>query len=375
MKWLGTKLKDLIDSKSVTQSGLAQGVGVTRQTVVDWIKGQVPKGSHLLGISRILDVEPSAFFEDEPSPVQVAPRFRKRRTAKITAEVEGIAQGLALEYAGILEAKAMPVLEHIVRRIDDDAAVQLASCMRQLAGLRGSHDPMGYQDVFYLMQELGICVIFRKFPDDLKDYAFYTVINGQRVVFVNSATNLLDLIFPMLHEAVHALIDPAASSRCSADKEDSFCDKVAGMAQYPDGYVDDVCAAIKGRTAAVKVNMLKDFAVRNHHVVYGIVRRIEERHGKLKLSRNSVHGADGNLRQQSPQTLYDALFGDEAEGYVRALQTLTPIWFGIVAGSLDAMTIRKLADVLGLESVLDAKEVREEIERMTTGEELHACSV
>jgi hypothetical protein len=60
---------------------------------------------------------------------------------------------------------------------------------------------------------------------------------------------------------------------------------------------------------------------------------------------------------------------------VQTLRNLTPIWFGIVAGSLDAMTTRKLADVLDLESVLDAREVKEEIERMTAVEELHACSV
>jgi len=309
-----------------------------------------------------------------PSPVQVVPRFRRRRNAKETEAVHTAALTLAAEYTALLEPRDMPVLQRVVRRADDEAASQLAAQMRGLAGLGDSRSPADYTHAFRLMEALGLCVVFRSFPAALKDYAFYTVVNGQRVVFVNADTNLLDVIFPMLHEAVHAVWDPEDAKPRSAKEEDDFCDKVAGLVQYPDGYVDDVFAAIKGRPASVQVQTLKDFAARNHHVVYGVVRRIEVRHGKLRLEARGIHGADGNLRNQFPASLSDALMSDGPGGYVDALRRLSPIWFRVVLHHLEGITLRKLADVLGLESVLDAKEVREELARVREGQ-VDACPV
>ena len=62
---------------------------------------------------------------------------------------------------------------------------------------------MDYGDAFHLLDQLGITTIFRFFPERVKDYAFYTRIHDHRVVFVNNSTNVLDLIFPVLHEAVN----------------------------------------------------------------------------------------------------------------------------------------------------------------------------
>lgn len=374
MEWQGNILKERLAGAGITQAALAEAAGVSRQTVVDWIKGQVPKGSHLLVICDTLDIDPAVLFVEGPSPVQVAPRFRKRRNAKETEAVHTAALALATEYAPLLEPRDMPVLRWVVRRTDDEAARQLAAQMRGLVGLGDSRSPVDYTHAFRLMEALGLCVIFRSFTADLKDYAFYTVVNGQRVVFVNAGTNLLDLIFPMLHEAAHAVLEPDAEGKRSAKEEDDFCDKVAGWVQYPSGYVDDVFAAVKGRPAGVQVLTLKDFAARNHHVVYGVVRRIEERHGKLGLESRAIHGADGKLRLQFPHSLMDALMSDGPAGYVDALRRLSPVWFRVLLHHLDGLTLRRLAEVLGVASVLDAKEVREELERVRE-EQVHACPV
>lgn len=368
MEWQGSKLKERLNVAGLTQAALAAKAGVTRQTVVDWINGQVPKGSHLLVICDALDIGPDDLFTEGPSPVQVAPRFRKRRNAKETDAVSKAATDLAQEYAVLLAPGDMPVLQRVVRRIDEGAAVELARQMRELAGLGDARSPVDYQHAFRLMGALGICVVFRKFPTDLKDYAFYTVVNGQRVVFVNASTNLLDLIFPMLHEAVHAVVDLEGAGCRSATEEDAFCDKVAGLVQYPDGYVDDVFAAITGRPAGAQVQMLKEFAIRHSHVVYGVVRRIEERHGKVGVEARGVHGADGNLRNRFPASLSDALMSDGPVGYVDALRCLSPIWFRVLLRHVDSLSLRKLSEAMGIESVLDAKEVREELRRVREGE-------
>jgi transcriptional regulator with XRE-family HTH domain len=359
MIWLGDRFKEALRQTGISQAELARRLDVSRQTVVDWTKGQVPKGTHLLGILELLDVDVGLLFAEGPSPVQVAPKFRTRRNAKTTKAVQDAARKLASDYAGLLAPRDMPVLEQIVRRTDEGAAEKLAMRMRELSGLDATREPMDYPQVFRLMAALGICVILRPFPKVLKNYAFYTVINSQRVVFVNSHTNVLDVIFPMLHETVHALRDAEDVARHSDEEEDEFCDRVAGLVQFPDGYVDDVYSALKGRTDGVRIILLKEYATRNHHAVYGLSRRIQERHGQQRLGAKSVHGADGNLRKDFPSTLSDKLLANGAEGFVNALRHLCPIWYRIVLSNVERLTTRKLAEVLGLESALDAKEVRD----------------
>lgn len=79
--------------------------------------------------------------------------------------------------------------------------------LRQLTTPESPKRPLDYQHVFRLMDRLGICVVFRSFPEGLKDYAFYVRISTHRVICVNKRTNVLDLIHPLLHEVVHAVRD------------------------------------------------------------------------------------------------------------------------------------------------------------------------
>lgn len=356
MKWLGYKFKELLGEAAITQTALAEELGVTRQTVVDWIKGQVPKGTHLVGIVNLLKIDVDLLFEAEPSPVQVAPLHRVRRTAKVTDSMKKSAEVMACQYASLLNGPCLPPLQVTMRPSDSVTPERLASQLRELAGLGNSNSPVQYRHVFGILKELGVCVVFRPFPDDLKGYAFYTVVNEQRLVAVNTSTNTLDVIFPLLHETVHAL-------RCGvpeadyAKAEEDFCDRVASLVQFPDSYVDDAYTAIEGRPPGTQVVKLKELAKRHHHAVYGLVRRIEEKHEPLKLPDQSVNGADGNLRKEFP-TLGDLLFSDGVGKFVELLHSWSPIWLEVVTSHLDCVTISKLGEVLGL-GYLDAREVKE----------------
>ena len=63
MNWSGENLKRLSQARGVSISALAERLGVSRRTVYDWIEGQVPKGNHLLALSRELHADPESFFE------------------------------------------------------------------------------------------------------------------------------------------------------------------------------------------------------------------------------------------------------------------------------------------------------------------------
>jgi transcriptional regulator with XRE-family HTH domain len=82
VKWDGTKLKELVKAKGFSITRAAEELDVSRQAFTSWTNDQVPKGSHLVRLSRVLDVEPGYFFTDEPSTVVTAPLHRKRGKPK-----------------------------------------------------------------------------------------------------------------------------------------------------------------------------------------------------------------------------------------------------------------------------------------------------
>lgn len=372
MNWSGDRLRSLCQARQMPISALAGRMGVSRRTVYDWIEGQVPKGSHLLALCRELDTDPESLFEPR-TPRVLVPAHRTRGRARVSPARQKLAIKLAGEYESLCRAVRRPVVQPVVRSTDRDSIAPLAACFRQMAGLAGSADPLDYEHAFGLLAALGICVIFRTFPDDLKDYAFYTRIADHRVVFVNLTNNVLDLIFPMLHEAVHAARDERQPPPEGYDEtEEEFCDQVAAAAQFPPEYVWNAHAALRRLRPAQMVTVLKSLASMHHHTVYGIVNGIERTYGELGLPARSVHGADGNLRRQHP-TLGRVLFqdADTPSQYLARLRALSPLLHRALKAGVDAVSARKLAELLELPSMLDAQELRE---ALTREEDLGVCT-
>ena len=65
MEWAGEKIKNLIKENNFSIVKLAEKIGVSRQTVNDWIKGQVPKGNHLINLCKLFKVNPDFFFSKD----------------------------------------------------------------------------------------------------------------------------------------------------------------------------------------------------------------------------------------------------------------------------------------------------------------------
>src|SRR5690606_15328195 len=134
--------------------------------------------------------------------------------------------------------------------------------------------PMDYNSTFDLINKLGIYIIFTEFTQKIKSYAFYTEINKHRVIFVNNSTNVLDLIFPLLHETVHAIRDEDIFEENG--KEENFCDLVASHIQFPEGYLQLVYSTINDLSTGARINKLKNFAQKYGHSLYGVVKNIKE---------------------------------------------------------------------------------------------------
>jgi len=361
MEWNGNKLRQRVESSGFTQESFSKKVGVTRPTYNAWIGGQVPKGIHLIRIWDVLGLEPDALFESGRPNVRVVPSHRKRGAAKVTDSTNQAATALAESFAGFFDETDAPVLQLVATLRTSETAVKLASEMRKLMGLGDGHTPPTLRQVFDLLVKLGVYVVFAKFSEAIKDYAFYTQIKGNRVVFVNTDTNELDLIFPLLHEAVHAVrnVCPGEGEAWDAE-EDLFCDRVAGLVQFPNGYVEDVRAVIQVCAKGHLIETLKGFSERHHHAIYGLIRRLVEVKALSQPKNMRPYlMADSGLRKRHVTLRLHLLDEGHIGNFLDAFKAYSPLWARLLQHHIGGMTVSRLAECLDL-SYVDAKSVMEE---------------
>lgn len=363
--WQGNLLRKELKAKGLAPTKLAAQLGVSRTAVNDWIRGSVPRGQHLVSISRILGVSPDSFFIKD-SPAISMPVHRRRLAGKITDGSRDASFEGAREYLNFFRNAKAPLLRFTVDNVSTDKGEQLALAhkMRALAGLN-TKDPIGYRGVFRLYEELTIVAVFRDFPNTIKAYAFYSNIYGHRVVFIDIKTNLIDLIFALLHEAVHAIVasNKRAQTGFYEQIEEEFCDRVAGFIQFPPTYIDSIVESLRGLSISGKVNTIKVFSHEHNHANYGIAKIIKESGYRVldNIDLRVFAGADSSIRKKTP-SIGDCLFeSDDPKDYVRTLKALSPLFAEMLQRRLKDTSITKVAEWLDIENVSDVKHVVEEL--------------
>lgn len=365
MVWQGNKIKQLVGDNNISLSKLSEMVKVSRQTVNGWINGKMPKGNHLIKLCTTLNVSPDYFFSETDNTITV-PVHRTRRKAKVTQKTQKDALNLAKEYSHLFRNDPHAGIYPVVRTktTDTECAKKIAWTLRDMAEIP-KDSPLDYQHVFLLMKKLGIKVIFRYFPETIKAYAFYTQIYGHRVTFVNNHTNTLDLIFPLIHEAVHAIRDEIQIHEIFDQNEEQFCDDVANYVQFPDGYIKMVYDAIRCLPEpGHKIKILKTFAKNNGHSLYGIIKRFQTLDSEFSLK---IGGADTNLKKQF-QTIGDILFeSSEPQTFLKNMKQWSPLFVDTVFQQSNDISTRKLGELFGLQGYLDADTLKKEIMLMRSG--------
>jgi transcriptional regulator with XRE-family HTH domain len=362
MEWQGEKIRTLAKEKNISLAKLAALTGVSRQTVNSWIKGQTPKGLHLISICRNFEIAPDYLFSDTDYSIAI-PLHRTRQTAKVTPALQADALKLAKEYALLFrndpESAILPVAR--VRTKNSADAKAIAENLRRISGVK-QDEPIGYKDTFRLLEKLGIKVIFRYFPEKIKAYAFFTKIYSHRVIFVNNTTNVLDLIFPLIHEAVHAIRDERLIDDIYDTDEEGFCDEVANHTQFPDEYVHWVWEHLKSREPAIQINTLKTFSEKHGHALFGLAKRINSIYPEFNPK---LGGANTNLKKRFP-AIGDIIFQEkDPREFVNRLKNLSPLFVATLMRQIDSMTNRKVAEILAIDNIIDGDAIKRELQKLT----------
>ena len=362
MEWNGEAIKALAKERKVTLADLANQIGVSRQSLTDWINGALPKGIHLIALCKKLGVTPNTFFKVSDDNGITVPVHRAKANAKVTPERQGYAHELAREYSLFFKNISDPRIVPVIRSKDrsDESARNIADKLRVRADARKG-EPLNPEEAFTLMENLGIHVIIKEFPNTIKAYAFYTNIHSYRVVFLDYNTKISDLIFALLHESIHAIRDEGGIGTSYDPDEEKFCDLVANYIQFPEEYIKFVFDSIHGLpNKGHQINQLKTFGQKNIHALYGLVQQIIKSHPTFNLN---VGGADTNFRKVFP-SIGDELFSDsDVSSYLNTLRRISPVFFHEIVKQYSGLSDRRLGELLGVEHILDGKEVRLELEK------------
>ncbi len=364
MEWQGHKLKAFLEENGPTISELALKIGISRQSISSWIAGQAPKGEHLMALCESLNSDPSFFFKTEV-PHTDLPLHRKRGAAKTTDASQKAAQALVSKYSLLFRQYPSPpiTLRISARILDESTAEKTALMVREYCKI-DSAKPLKIVEAFKLLQRLNIIPIVRRFPESIKSYAFFSKIVGYNVVFINSSSNVLDLVFAILHEAAHAILDLTEVEQKSGDfdfRVEEFADAVANQIQFHPAYLDLVSRSIEGCNIGTQVIKLKKLCAENHHSVYGIYTNLARMGAPIKLSKLDAVKSNSTLRKKTP-SLNGVLFQNKKpREYLDLLQNISPSFLKMIQNNLESTSTRKLGELLGIEGEMDAKELREEL--------------
>jgi len=363
MKWLGNQLKNAIKQAQKTQESFANDINVSRVTVNAWIKGQVPRGIELMKICRNLGMSPDLFFEDDVA--FSCPRHRPKAHAKITESRQHLAEQMITSFHDVFRGNFSNMLTPSLSYTRDSDPARLAKELRECSGLVGD-GPLRLQDVFNLAKYLGIFIVPIPFDPELKSSALYTFIDHHnKVIFIDNKTFLLDMVYFILHEICHAIINNTSNDY--DDKEEEFCEKTAGLAQYSDCYIQKIYSMIKlkGRYKGVVVNLLKEYSVKNHHSLFGIAKAIDIMYGtewggivapattKMKKENQASNNLESLLLSQ-----------DNPHDFLRRFKSISPLYLDqVILKKYKSVTDRRLSELFGLANVLDGNDMRKELER------------
>lgn len=205
------------EQASLSQGELGAKLGVTRQTIAAWEKGErTPSLEHLSKIARALNVPLDLLLGDveETGPSLL---FRSDNPESLGPELRGLLAHKYQDYASVEkmtgELSALPP-SHNLEGYDPLTSEAMGREVRDWLGVEQA--PLG--DVLSLLESKGIKVILHPLPNDISGLSAYTEELGG-VIFVNSSHPTERKYFTALHELGHLIFHRREYGKPQAGKD------------------------------------------------------------------------------------------------------------------------------------------------------------
>lgn len=365
LKWSPQALRAMITEQKITKVGVCDKLSISRPTLDNWLSGKVaPKGKHLILLSKLFNISPNDLFIDET--IVAVPMHRTNRNKELKDQMKMASTTLAAEYEILFRNAPDPIISDVLKvsELSSDNVLRVAKKLRTIAGINDPR-PLQFNDILKICARLDISVIFREFDDEIDSYAFFVSIGLHRVIFVNTNITNVDLVFPVLHEVVHAIQD-GEPHREATNEEEKFCDAVASEAQLPNEYIKYLVLKLKKirSNVGMRVNFLKLESKRNRYSLFGLSKILKKNFPRLNVgniegSATKINQSLGPIRQKFEEQ-------KTASDLVSFMQQVSPNFINFITQQHENFSDRKIAELFGLSNQEDGTEIRETLDALSS---------
>lgn len=302
----------------ISASALAAQLGVSKQTVSNWLNGRdLPRPDKLLRLSLALNLPFDQLLETEqaPSAPVVAYRMSTNRKARDAHYERAVAKGEALEaLVPHLPFDSFVQPEQLKKPKADYAYVQsVARSLREGLGLDDS-DHLWFNhliDRFKDLQSVIVPVLWGKQESHANALHIYLPQHASTWVYLNLDSNAFDFMFWMAHELAHAY----TSGLCGTDAGEDFADMLASALLFPEPCAKKAYEKLSAATGRQLIEEIVSEALERHINVYTVFKQINAyaMHHSLppvEVNQQRLHGTRHRIAAAT-QTIREIIFGDE----------------------------------------------------------------
>lgn len=352
---MSTRIRELRERLNLNQEALGTRVGVTRQTVAAWEKGQrEPSMAQLTSVAQALEVPVELLLRKEltsPAQDRVNVLYRADKRSALTEADEVIMTRKARDYAFVerkLGALSWLPESRPLHEYDPRLVEQVAQETRDTLGVENA--PLG--DALDLLERRGLKIIRTRLPEGVFGFSAYSEDWGA-VAFVNRYTldeagGLKELpherqVFTTVHELGHLIFhrreyrEPTTVEGRRDHREDT-ANHFARAVLIPSQTLKDDLAAYKNRWLPVPV--LCDLKARYRVSVGTLLYRAAD----LGIITDRQRGQQfGDLRKRFPET-----YGEPPEPVCPPSHAMPRLEFLVFTGLVnDKLGESRAAEILG----------------------------
>jgi len=232
-----TRIRELRECAGLSQEALGERVGVTRQTIAAWERGERDVGlAQLARVARALGAQLDDLFEDAPED-QPRLLFRADDPKALTPALRAVVDRKVGDYVAIEsllgEAPFVPE-SRPMEGFDPDEVEEVAERVRDSLGA----DDAPIDDVIELLESIGMKVVRHPLPNPVSGFSAFREDWGG-VIVINASHPIDRQYFTALHELGHLIFHrreysvPGSGTTNSKDPREKVANHFASAVLLP----------------------------------------------------------------------------------------------------------------------------------------------
>ena len=241
---VGSKLRELLISRTQKIDEIAERLDCTRQTLHLWFTTDRIPSRQLLAVAKTFSFTAEELRQIRPKE-NLCILYRTLRDVTVPEETQAVVRSLAKEALWLNRSEALFRSNKVLALMRTKSPVEMANHIRRVLEL--PHYGIALEQLISALEAWNIPVIFFPFPESLvyaKVCAFTASNLDDRIIIVDSNCALEDVLWRIFHELAHII---AGHDSTVTRDDERFCDAVATEMCTPAKFFHDNHEVFKDR--------------------------------------------------------------------------------------------------------------------------------